>query len=117
MSNFPPFHKQREDPRWITLSEAVKKRAGGCCEMCGSRSRLEGHHGYYRNNAWMWEYEPDTLWCLCNRCHHAVEGGIKLLLYRNLGRLHPDQWWPIYFYILSFPRPQRPDLQLGISVR
>jgi len=51
-------------PEWAELRAAVKARAGGRCQLCGSPNRLEAHHRSYRDLA-----DANELICLCRDCH------------------------------------------------
>ena len=62
----------------------ILNEAGFECECCGdTESQLQVHHGYYEKGKEPWEYEDDTLWCLCDKCHekaHAFKNAIDVAL-------------------------------------
>ena len=54
----------------VVWSELVKVRAGHKCEYCGSRTTLNSHHVFTKNNrATRWD--PDNGMCLC-AFHHRL---------------------------------------------
>lgn len=58
------------DPRWQRLRLEVMQRADFKCEHCGSETTtLNVHHTYYRRGRKPWEYDHETLRCLCEPCH------------------------------------------------
>lgn len=62
---------------WVNLSRN-KRRQIGKCERCGSVSRLESHHKFYREN-WF-DTLPDDLEVLCRGCHekqHGIQETVK----------------------------------------
>lgn len=68
------YWQKLKDPRWQRKRLDVMKREEFTCELCGSKERtLNVHHGYYRKAADPWEYETDTLHCLCEECHEDIQ--------------------------------------------
>lgn len=66
------------------------ERAGFKCEMCKDKENtLHIHHSYYEHNKEPWEYENDTLFCLCKDCHEYIKEEIKSLYYETR-RIKPD---------------------------
>ena len=51
---------------WKRTAKAARRRAGGRCERCGMRGRLDVHH---RSYARLWRERPGDLEALCRRCH------------------------------------------------
>jgi hypothetical protein len=50
------------------------------------------HHGYYRSfDADPWDYEPETLWCLCWNCHQEYELKLRAI-HRKIGSVHPRNY-------------------------
>lgn len=67
------YWQKLQDPRWQRKRLEILNRAEFCCEGCGdSESQLQVHHGYYEKGKEPWEYEDDTLWCLCDKCHEKA---------------------------------------------
>jgi hypothetical protein len=61
------------DPRWQRMRLEVMQRADFACEECGDKTTtLNVHHTYYAPGRKPWEYEPESLRCLCERCHELV---------------------------------------------
>lgn len=72
------YWQKLQDPRWQRKRLEILNRAEFCCESCGdTKSQLQVHHGYYEKGKEPWEYEDDTLWCLCNKCHEKAHEARK----------------------------------------
>ena len=57
------------------------------CENCRDReSTLNVHHGYYAQGLEPWEYDSNTLHCLCDSCHSAADE-LRRRLVRLCGQL------------------------------
>lgn len=56
-----------------TRAEAIV-RAGGACEICGCRGRLEVHHESYKR---LWKEIPDDLFVLCDVCHRMYHDTVS----------------------------------------
>jgi|GEM_PF-3167674 len=82
------YKEKLRDPKWIAKREAILAERGEKCELCGTDQRLEIHHGYYRPGADPWDYEDDTLWCLCRGCHNEVQGKLTAI-HKHIGEIHP----------------------------
>lgn len=74
------YTESRSGPHWRRAKEAAKERDGHKCLSCGSKKRLEVHHG----NGWRWfrEYRFSlwNLFTLCKPCHtafHKWNGGFR----------------------------------------
>ncbi len=64
------FEKQYTDPRWYEKREAILRDRNYTCQGCGEKDcTLQIHHAYYEMDLMAWEYDDDTLWCLCLECH------------------------------------------------
>lgn len=66
------YAQKLRDNRWRSKAALVRKRAGDCCQDCGSVDRLEVHHCYYtsqREGHEPWQYPLSALRCLCRSCH------------------------------------------------
>jgi hypothetical protein len=73
-----------KDPRWQKKRLEVMRAAGFKCDGCGDgENTLAVHHGYYEFNEgrWPWEYENETLHCLCEDCHLQWHKDIKEVKY------------------------------------
>jgi hypothetical protein len=68
------WHSLYRDPRWQKKRLEVLERAEWCCQTCGeSELELQVHHGYYEGTRKPWEYEPWSLFALCDKCHEEAE--------------------------------------------
>lgn len=64
------YWEKLTDPRWQKLRLHVLDRDQWTCQVCGSKEEtLHVHHGHYKSKADPWEYDPDTLHTVCERCH------------------------------------------------
>lgn len=68
------WHSLYRDPRWQKKRLEVLERAEWCCQTCGeSELELQVHHGYYEGSKKPWEYEPWSLFALCDKCHEEAD--------------------------------------------
>ncbi len=58
---------------WITVSKAVKARAGYRCQICNSQHDLQAHHRTYDHRGKELDHLDDLI-CLCRRCHETFHG-------------------------------------------
>lgn len=78
------------DPRWQRKRLEVMERADFTCEDCGdTTTTLNVHHTFYAKGRKPWEYELDTLKCLCESCHERVTEHLASLQ-RMFGKLDDD---------------------------
>jgi hypothetical protein len=88
------YKEQLAHPLWQKKSAEVKDRAGWQCEDCGSKDKqLSAHHCYYEYGKLLWEYDLDTLLCLCWGCHKTrqkIEKEAKALFAKLLRNQTPD---------------------------
>lgn len=75
------YQEQLRDHRWLSKRAEVINRANGRCEQCDNElgERLEVHHGYYVKGKLAWQYDIDTLYCLCSTCHWNIQGDMDEL--------------------------------------
>ena len=80
--------KRYEHPKWIEKREEILKLRNYTCQDCTDRDvPLQVHHGYYELGLQLWEYDNDTLWCLCIPCHERW-GIDKRQLQKELARIN-----------------------------
>jgi len=69
------------DSRWQKLRLEVLSRDNWTCRRCGkgtdSGVSLNVHHAFYESGRAPWEYEPDTLFTLCQDCHGKIHEELK----------------------------------------
>lgn len=83
------YQQKLLDPRWQRKRLEILNRASFKCEMCGSDSdTLHVHHGYYERGLDPWEYESDTLHCLCAGCHDMAQDRLRDL-HREIALIGP----------------------------
>lgn len=79
-----------KDPRWQRKRLEVMQREKFTCEVCKATNvTLNVHHGYYEFGLAPWDYDNDTLHCICEVCHQFAEVQRKTLR-RLIGAL-PQQ--------------------------
>jgi hypothetical protein len=78
------FWEAYRDPRWQRKRLAVMEAADFACEECGAEDKtLNVHHTYYLKGHKPWEYDDDSLKCLCEECHeerHGIADELKTVL-------------------------------------
>ena len=88
------YREKLRDPRWQRLRLQILDRSDWSCEWCGSKATkgksrgLQVHHGWYGRDVEPWEYESDTLYCLCDSCHEQAETD-RRVVYCELARIPP----------------------------
>ena len=82
------YPEKLRDPRWQAKRGEIIAARNGRCERCNGTTRLEVHHGYYKPGAELWDYESNTLWCLCRSCHEDTQSKMTAL-HRMIGKIHP----------------------------
>jgi hypothetical protein len=60
------YNQYIHSSHWKTLRRERTLKCGGCCESCGSKSNIEGHHINYRN---LTDCTVDDIVMLCEVCH------------------------------------------------
>lgn len=70
---------------WKTVRRDAKRRAGGKCQLCSSRFRLEVHHNNYEC---LWHETEQDVIVLCRRCHAKFHGKPVDALADRI-----RQWW------------------------
>lgn len=85
--NKASYYEQLKDPRWQKKRLEIMNRANFKCEECeNSENMLSVHHGYYDNSLMLWEYDNDTLHCLCPECHEMAHA-FRSSIYENIAKL------------------------------
>lgn len=77
------------DPAWKEKREYVLRTQGRECNRCGSTSRLQIHHRYYRSGAKPWEYPDECFEVLCRPCHRE-EHGLPIGRTPSKRKFHPS---------------------------
>jgi len=86
-----PYHKMLKDSRWKDKRETIKTRDKNKCLVCGETNKLEVHHGYYKPVTPPWDYDDDTLWTLCNKCHTEAHN-VVTRIHKTIGLMHPRDY-------------------------
>lgn len=88
------YWEKLKDPRWQKKRLEVLQRADFKYENCGTSDKtLHVHHGYYARGVEPWDYEDETLWCLCEECHELAENA-RLDVYLEIARINPCELAP-----------------------
>ena len=84
------YYDKLKDPRWQRKRLEIMERSEFTCEICGNENNepLHIHHGYYEKGLDPWEYESDTLWCLCASCHDFNSDQLKDI-YKEIAKVYP----------------------------
>ena len=86
------WSRKYKDPRWQKKRLEILERDLWTCRCCMSEEdgvELHVHHGYYRLDAeGPWDYESETLWTLCRKCHKEATDDMREIR-TVLARLHP----------------------------
>ena len=102
MKSEKTYFEKLKDPRWQKKRLDIMKRADFACECCGNKERtLHIHHGYYTKGYEPWDYDDDTLYCICEYCHEAIED-TKHDIHLEISRIHPKYLSKLMPHILNF---------------
>lgn len=85
------YRELQKDARYHQRRLQVIAAAGNRCQCCGTGEQLTVHHGYYKFKTAPWDYEPDTLWCLCWPCHEKRQQEL-VKLHKVVGSVHPNDY-------------------------
>lgn len=67
------YKDQLKDPRWQKMQSFIRDRDKYKCQMCGDTTTfLHVHHIYYQPKLKAWEYDPESLITLCEKCHELA---------------------------------------------
>lgn len=68
--NKQSYQELLKDPRWIKRRNEILTRDKNTCQFCGAQDKyLHVHHKRYTQGLKPWEYSPNDLITLCERCH------------------------------------------------
>lgn len=100
------YWEKLQDPRWQKKRLAIMSRAEFACEACGNKeSTLHVHHGYYERGLEPWEYDDDTLKCLCDRCHEVL-GFVQSQIHKEIAKVDPVCTPALMQMVLDFLKHQ-----------
>jgi hypothetical protein len=83
---------QLQSTEWKECRERIIEAAGGRCEHCGERDRLQVHHSYYEAGLLLWQYPDESLVCLCSPCHGELEDALQKLKMAMAGLRAAEIW-------------------------
>lgn len=64
------YAEKLKDPRWQKKRLEILEAAAFACEDCGNKDKeLQVHHAIYVKGREPWEYNQNSLMCLCVDCH------------------------------------------------
>lgn len=88
------YQDKLKDPRWQKFRLGALEAANWRCEhCCSNKGFLHVHHMFYTARKEPWQYPPEAVVVLCERCHdewHANEYTFKLAV-ANVMRLVPGR--------------------------
>lgn len=77
------------DPKWQEMRLRIMERDGFRCVNCRRKEiTLNVHHGCYHRGYKPWEYDPDTLWTLCEDCHSKISDRMEAIN-ECIARIYP----------------------------
>lgn len=83
------YSQKLKDPKWTAKRLEILKLKGENCSLCGnSNGTPEVHHGYYTPFKEPWEYDNDSLWVLCRKCHDKTHRELEII-HRIIGLIDP----------------------------
>lgn len=69
------YSDKLRDPRWQKKRLEILEAAAFTCEDCGNKeNELQVHHCFYAKGREPWEYNRNSLICVCVDCHLRREG-------------------------------------------
>lgn len=78
-----PYWEKLKDPRWQKKRLEILQRENFTCEAClATDTTLHVHHGYYEKDKEPWEYENETLHCVCEHCHEDTKHELMEIQYQ-----------------------------------
>lgn len=87
------------DPRWQRKRLEIMEAANFACEECEATTvTLNVHHRYYVKGRKPWEYENDSLVCLCENCHKTTTDIIGEI-HRRVGMLSSGELEEVLGYV------------------
>ena len=75
------YEELLQKQRWKRKREIILNRDSHKCVICQSNDNLNVHHKYYEIGKLPWEYTSDSLYTLCQHCHHLFHEAFKPLVY------------------------------------
>ncbi len=98
------YSDKLKDPRWKRKRVEILERADYKCEACEKEDEpLQIHHGYYERNLEPWDYDEDTLHCLCEECHSMAEL-MREIIYKEIGRINPSHYKNVLSEVLKIKK-------------
>lgn len=68
------YSDQLNRPEWKAFRQFIFAVRNKECELCGAKTYLQIHHLRYVENRRAWEYLPEDMMVLCDKCHKKVHG-------------------------------------------
>ena len=84
-----------DSPEWWARRKHALRRAGYCCERCGSRESLEVHHRTYHHLGYELDDDLEVLCATCHRVEHLPKNRRKREL-EHYGQLRLFDRWDDY---------------------
>jgi len=107
------YWEQLKDPRWQKMRLEVMGRADFKCEQCGDGSNtLNVHHSHYEKGCAPWEYPPESLHCLCEKCHGTFDY-LRVWINRSIGCLPLSRLRELYGVIIGLDIESNPSKSIA----
>lgn len=71
-NGFCTYKEQLKSEEWKAFRAFIFAAKGKVCESCGRASNLQVHHKTYISGRKAWEYLPQDLMVLCEKCHKKI---------------------------------------------
>jgi len=65
-------YRNYSDPLYSRWRSQVYSRDGRCCQLCGSKKRIEAHHIKRWSDFPQLRFDPNNGVTLCKKCHKKV---------------------------------------------
>lgn len=72
LKEFIIYKEQLQSEEWKSFRDFIFTVKGKICENCGRTTKLQIHHKKYISGRKAWEYLPQDLMVLCEKCHKKI---------------------------------------------
>ena len=112
MPKKPSYYELLRHPKWQKKRLEIMEEHGFECEDCGATEvTLNVNHSYYEKGLAPWEYPNESLHCLCENCHQAIQL-FQTALQRLIGLLDLAALEQIYGYAQALAAFKDHDVEL-----
>lgn len=109
------YAEKLKHPMWQRKRLEIMERAGFKCADCGGKEKtLHIHHKLYEKNREPWEYDNETMECLCEDCH-LITTNIKKDLNKYTGKLLTEDLPQLLGYVKGLESRYYPGIRLIVN--